>query len=321
MSLVPRPALADALRRPGTTIVVTGAGGWLGRAAIDLLDRVHGPALDQRVAVFGRTARMIALGSGRTIACRALADLPDLQLEAPYLLHFAFHGREKVAELGAAPFIAENRRIGEIVEAYLVRRPVRGLFLPSSGAVYGPARSLPPDLAENPYGAMKFEDEQRYRVLADRLGFPLTLFRVFNLGGPWINKLDGYALATVLRDIRRGGPIVLRAARPVIRSYVHVGDVLQLALADLVAAAGSGPLDTAGERAVEIGDLALLARDLLGAGSLEIQRPPLDPTAPADCYVGDGTLFRALAARHGIVPAGLERQVLDTAADLARRVP
>ena len=67
---------------------------------------------------------------------------------------------------------------------------------------------------------------------------------------------------------------------------------------------GGGPapleaFDTAGEREIEVGELAALAASVLGQPEMEILRPALDGT-PADRYVGDPAIFNFLARSYGI---------------------
>jgi nucleoside-diphosphate-sugar epimerase len=306
--------------RSDARFVVTGAGGWLGRAAVEMLDWVFGDTVAERVSVFGAATRALPLRSGRSLRCLALDRIADLAAARPYILHFAFLGGERVAE-GHDAYVAANLRIRSLVSQAIARLGTRGLFVPSSGAVYRrPGRDLQRDRGADLYGAMKLEDEEHFRSEGDRLGFPVTVIRVFNLGGPFINKLDGYALATILRDIAGGGPILLRARQEVVRSYAHVGDVLNVALAQLLAGAGSGPFDTAGERAVEIGELARIAANLLGDGPIEIRRPEFDGSAE-NRYVGDGARFRGLIAAAGREPIPLERQIIETATYLREIIP
>jgi len=73
--------------------------------------------------------------------------------------------------------------------------------------------------------------------------------------------------------------------------------------------------ETAGERSVEIEELAHVVRRVLGRPQLAIIRER-DPGAPGSIYVGDGTRFRELARRHEIVPGDLEAVIRATAAGL-----
>src|SRR6202044_1934485 len=122
-------------------------------------------------------------------------------------------------------YIETNRQISRIMQHFIARNGASGMFVPSSGAVYGAGRIPHQNLAADPYGALKYEDELVFGALARQLGFPAVIMRIFNLAGPCMNNLTGYALACIITDILRGGPITLRAAHPVLRAYAHIGDV------------------------------------------------------------------------------------------------
>jgi nucleoside-diphosphate-sugar epimerase len=309
------PGVAAALRDPCWRIVVTGGGGWLGRAALEILDGVYGADLPRRVAVFGTRARTLALRSGRCVATRRFAQIEDVEWRNPLVLHFAYLPRGFAARMPLAAYIAVNRELSDAVAALVARRGARGLLLPSSGAVYREGRQLQYHLADNPYGALKLDDEARFADLARQFGFPAAVFRIFNLSGPFMTHVDHYALGSILRDITAGRPIVIRAAHPVIRAYTPVGDLLTLGLSVLVRGEGVGPLDTRSEPAVEIGDLARLACRLLGRRDLAICRPAYEAGEP-DVYVGDGRQYDALAKSTGLASRTLDDQILDTAAYL-----
>jgi hypothetical protein len=112
-------------------------------------------------------------------------------------------------------------------------------------------------------------------------------------------------------------PVGQRAPHRVERSYVGVADVIAPALAVLLdPGATSVTFDTAGERVVEVGELAALVLDALGRIGLGIERPPADPAPAPDRYVGSPADMWALAARHGVAFEGLVSQIRGTAAYL-----
>ena len=103
------------------------------------------------------------------------------------------------------------------------------------------------------------------------------------------------------------------------RSYVHVTDLVRLMLAVATTPGPSVRFDTAGERTLEVGELAEQVRTVLHRPDLPIERS-WDATAPADRYVGDGTEMRRLADVHGIRFRVLDDQIADTAEYLVHAV-
>jgi nucleoside-diphosphate-sugar epimerase len=296
-------------------VVVTGAGGWIGQAVLEMLDSALGDSFPTRVHVYGQNHRTLRLRSGRQLVSEPLGSLRDLSIGPHLLAHLAFVTREHTVTQSTASYVALNEAISSAVLDHARRTDVEGVFLPSSGAVYGPAGSPDADLVTNPYGALKLRDESRFAEVSS-LKERTAIVRVFNLAGPFINKTSIYALGSIITDLKQGGPITLRADHPVIRSYVHVRDLVELAFALMMGrTAGPGtPFDTAGDREIEIAELAALTASLLGMPDVQINRPSAVEGALSDRYVGDSTLMGTLASHIGVDLAPLDIQILDTAA-------
>jgi nucleoside-diphosphate-sugar epimerase len=298
-----------------SNVVVTGATGWLGMATLERLEKQLGDQFERRVFAFASRRKVVRLRSGRTIACAPLAALSELAT-GPYLfLHYAFITKDRLAGLALPEFVRLNEEIFAIVSNTARRVAATGFFVPSSGAVYRDGRSLEQDLDRNPYGAMKLRDEERFTRLAEELQRPLVIARIFNLAGPYINKLRSYALGSILDDILHDRPVELRAAHRVVRSYVHVDDLISLALTSL-GAEHSALFDTFGDVEIEIGELATLALDVLGKTGGSVRRPTI-LGGDEDRYVGDQRAIAALAAKYGIEFRSLRQQIQDTADFLA----
>ena len=300
--------------------VVTGATGWLGGASLGVLEAQLGDGFPRRIFAYASKAGETSLLSGRRVPYRALDDIMDLPQGRYAFLHCAFLGKERVAGLPLGDYVKLNEAISQRVVDAARRVEAAGFFVPSSGAVYGPGRVLESDIEKNPYGVMKLKDEERFTALAGQTQTPVVIARVFNVAGPYINKLGAYALGSILEDILQHRAVRIRAAQRVIRSYAHVGDVIAIALALLDEGQGAPVrFDTAGEREIEVGELAQLALKVLGQDNA-IERPALDPAAPDNRYVGDGDAMKAAAARHAIPLRDLPRQIADTA-DFLERAP
>ncbi len=298
------PEVASWLAGGEFPIVVTGVGGWLGQAVLEMVCGALGGRFAGRVFAFASRRREILLRSGGRIVAAPLTDLAEVE-GAPLIFHCAFLTREYAGTMDQADYAAANRAIREAVVGVIERCGCVGIFVPSSGAVYEAAG----DFEKNPYGALKLEDEAGFRGLADSWGFPCAVLRVFNLSGPFINKGDAYALGSIIGDVLRGGPVRLRADRAVWRSYAYVGDVVGVAGA-MLRQGGGGPVDTAGAEAIEIGDLARRVAGLMGCGGMAVLRP--DWRGAENRYLGDGAEFFAAAREAGVGLMGLDEQILAT---------
>jgi UDP-glucuronate decarboxylase len=307
------PPFAELLRSKAAPVIITGVGGWLGQATLEMLESALGETLPEQVMTFATGPRTITLRSGRTLTAHAFSKLEFLETRPSIIFHFAFLTR---GHTQAKNYIAVNRDITRIMRGFVERNGALGLVIPSSGAVYGPGRMLDHDLAGNPYGVLKHQDEVIFQDLASRLSFPIAITRIFNLAGAFINNLNSYALSSIIADVVRGGPITLRAAHPVWRSYTHVEDVLNIAAAVILRGLDVPVFDTAGESSVEIGDLANRVMRLLTAKDIAIIRPEWR-NGTADQYLGDGSAYRRLAGLTGVPLHSLDQQIIDTAAYMA----
>lgn len=309
----PRTVRDGVSARPARYLV-TGAGGWLGQATLEMLDDALGERLSRDVHAFASTKREHILSSGRRVPFRPLSELAELPVvrEPTYLAHYAFLTREKTTDRPLASYIATNRRITATVIEEARRLRIAGAFVTSSGAVYAGDGSLSRSIDDNPYGTLKREEEEAFSGLAAE-GCSPTLCRVFNLSGPFINK--AFALNSFIEDALAGRPIRIESARPVFRSYSHVRDVVAIGFAGMLQLTrqSSDPFDTAGEETVEVADLARRVLTILGLPSLRIVRPPV-VQAGGDRYVGDGTGFRARCAESDVALVSLDDQIADTAA-------
>lgn len=310
-------ALAHTLRESHWRILVTGASGWLGQAALELLRHALGTAFEQRVLAFGSHAKIIVLRDGSAVHVRPLLELPLLPKHPSLLLHFAYLTREKTSQMPVAAYIDSNRAITHMALEGGTHVGVTRCFVTSSGAVHA-ALAAPED--PNPallYGQLKLEDEALFQTFsAEATDRRVLIARLFNLSGPYINKLDAYALASFIRQAR-AGHIEVRAPHPVIRSYTSASNLLTLALQQLLEAEAAPflCLETAGDQTVEMAELAEAVRRVVNPAAT-IARASSTHT-PIDRYVGDGTQYRQLLQDFNIPEHALPQQITDTADYLA----
>lgn len=298
----------------GLEIIVTGGGGWLGQATLEMLESCLGGQFLTRVHVFASNHRTVRLRTGTSLEMHPLRDLLQLKVGPHLLANYAFATRDLTSRISMAAYVARNDEISQLVTDHISENRPIGMLALSSGAVY-----LGDDLATNPYGVLKARDERRFLdvVMEARGGGPsprVVVPRLFNLAGPYLNKPDLYVLGSIIRDIGRGGPIELHANHQVVRSYVHVCDLVELAFAIMLGDGPepNGPFDTAGEREIEVSELAELAASVLGKQGMEIRRPPIDD-GETDRYVGNSARIDSLCRAYRVELRPLSRQIEDTA--------
>jgi nucleoside-diphosphate-sugar epimerase len=306
---------ATRLSEGADRIVVTGAGSWIGLATLEMLEGLLGADFPRRVVGFGSRARTLRLRSGAEIKQQPLSALAELPAAPSHVLHLAFVTQGPGMTLGRDAYVEANQAIAGTVLAALDRIGARSVFQASSGAVHLRDPDAGPQ-SKGLYGALKYADEAAFATWARRRGATAAIGRVFNISGPYINRRYSYALSSMIEDALAGRPVRVRSAAPVIRSYVAIETLMGVAAGLLTEPEGGVSLfETAGERAVEVGELAQAIAEELGAPGVE--RPNFDPTAPADRYVGDGAAFNAMAKTYGAPRRQLASQIRQTATYMA----
>ncbi len=311
----PGDLVGEALRAVDRVIVL-GASGWFGRTAVDLLDAAYGDDRSTRSALFARRPHKIGVPGGEVLEVRPLAELATLDGgPRTLLLDCAYPTQDQVVALGAGSYVEAVLDLRASVGAALERiRPTACISL-SSGAARVVAEGRPAAPRTRIYGAMKRLDELTMLDRCPELGVRLCIARVYAASGPHMTKPGTYALGDLIAQARRGGPLEVRAAHPVRRSYMLAEDVLAIAiLAALEADPGAPVLFETGGEVIELGELARRVGVVVCGSELEVRRPR--PTgASADEYVGDPTLMEELARAHGVRIASLDEQI---AADARR---
>lgn len=307
---------AEVLRpllRGDEHFAVTGATGWFGTTALDLLDELLGEDAAARVTAYASRPRDVRTARGRTVQVRALTDLAASTGVVTHLLHFAFLTRDTVASLGVPAFTERNVEItATMVRAIAGLRP-RGMLVTSSGAVYDRSGGLAADLTHNAYGTLKHLDELALRQAVTDVGGTPVVARVFNVAGRGMTKPDLYALGSFIRMAQAGGPVQVRARGHVVRSYAGVDEVIALGLWSML----SGEVlvfDSAGH-VVEVGELARLVAALHDLPDDAVERS-FEQGQPEDRYVGDPAQMAALAQRCGLQLRPMTDLIQETTAGL-----
>lgn len=260
-----------------------------------------------RVRLFGSSDRDVEAIDGTVLPMRSLDTLQPADLDDAIVVHLAYLTKEKVDLLGERRFTDTNLAIDDVVLAALASAKPRSVFVASSGAAMLAARGHD----RHPYGLTKLRQEDRFAAWALATATPLIVGRIFNLAGPYINKVDSYAIGSFVNQAKRFGAIKIDAEVPVFRSYLHVDDLCALILGAGEAAVGRpAPIDLCGAETVEMSDTALAVAQTLG-GDIAVARGPVDWSKPK-AYLGDFTDTKVLAMELNLPLAPFSTQVVDT---------
>lgn len=303
--------MSDSFALP--RFVLTGPSGWIGQAMLDVIARAQGGRLDGCVTAFASQARTMDLRWGEQLNVRALETIEPDDVAGAHVIHLAYLTKEKVELLGVGAFDATNEAIDTALLAALQSAQPTSLFVASSGAAM---------LAENgsdqhPYGVAKLRQEARFLAWAAKTATPTITGRIFNLAGPYINKLHAYAISDFALQAQKNGNIQIQASVPVFRSYLHVEDLCALVLG--AAQRGIGrtmPIDLCGAEVVEMQDIARLVAQV-SHGNPSIYRGPVEFAKPS-LYLGDPTHTKILAMELGTELKSMMSQIADTIAWLCQ---
>ena len=305
------------LQNTDNKILITGGSGWIGRATIAMLLDSLENSFYGRTEIFTSTGREIKINNQQVIT-RPLQMINEQYFDDAYLIHLAFVTKEKSNELSLDEYIFRNQAISDLVTTFAKSNKIAGGFIPSTGAIYKANGDFEDDIKKNPYGFLKLLDEQKFLELDVDLS-RMAQIRLFNLAGPFMNKSNDYALGSIINNIYSGGPIELRSNYPVLRSYVHVADLVELSFQIMLGmtAGPATPFDTATDQTIEIGELAQECKKVLRAEQIEIIRNNFEPSLKEDRYVGDKSTFLKLVSSARIKLAPIKEQISDTAEWLA----
>jgi nucleoside-diphosphate-sugar epimerase len=282
-------------------ILIIGASGWLGRTALDLLAPLGLPTL-----ALASRARIIRVAE-REIECRLWDEREVAAFEPTVVLDCAFLTRDRVAAMPLGEYIAANRALTERL-VYAARLPgVRLALTVSSGAAVYPHDALDGRIEDNPYGYLKREAEHRLAQAAAESGAVPVVARAWSISGAHVQKPQGYALGSMIRDAD-SGVIRIMARRPVFRRYVLAEELLALGIAE----GGVGPatIESGGEL-VEMAELAARIAAVVRPDTV-ISRHEVDARDP-DRYHSDGQDWELRCQRWDLVSAPLDRQIEITA--------
>jgi nucleoside-diphosphate-sugar epimerase len=282
-------------------VVVTGASGWLGRTALDLLTPLGLPTL----ALASRN-RIIRVGECE-IECRVWDDREVAAFAPTVVLDCAFLTRDRVADMPLGEYVAANRSLTDRLVYATLLPGVRLALTISSGAAVYPHDALDGPIENNPYGYLKLEAEHRLAQAAAESDAVPVVARAWSISGAHVQKPLNYALGSMILAAASGA-IRIAARRPVFRRYILAEELLALGIAE----GGVGPatIDSGGEL-VEMAELAARVAQAVRPDAA-ISRGEVDPSHP-DRYHSDGEDWERRCQRWDFTSAPLDKQIEITA--------
>lgn len=261
----------------GRHILVTGAGGFIGRHVIQALveagvfARAHLGPDDDTTAV--QAMQLPYLQSD----IASLAEHSGIWEGVDTVIHLA--GPASVARSFEAPreyLRAHTEGTCAVLEACRARRISRLVYV-SSAEIYGltppePVSESRPPAARSPYAAAKVGAEQLIHAAQVAWGLNAVIVRPFSVYGPGMAPTS--LLGRIAQQLHTGEPVRLADLRPV-RDYVYVADVAEALLRACALEVPAGSILNLGSgRGYSVQALAALTLEVLDK-SLELQEIPL----------------------------------------------
>lgn len=290
----------------GARILVTGGTGFIGRWLLESLVTANRDwGLDANAVVLTRRPREFAQMAPAVVRepCISLLE-GDVRELAPFLspithvIHGATAANAKLnrSDPGAMLEVIEQgtRRVLELC----VHQDVRRLLLLSSGAVYRQPAHVDVLVTEDaPLGPDASEESSAYhrgkRIAEDMAwnaakahGLPLTIARLFTLVGPYLPLDEHFAIGNFIRDVLRGGPVVVAGDGAPVRSYLYAADTAAWLWTMLLDESARGHVYNVGsERAMSVLDTARLVA-LVGLGEADVEvHGRVDSSGGGEWYV------------------------------------
>lgn len=280
-------------------VLITGASGWFGQTAANLM------AGQPSLLLASQTRSIPSLG--KNLFVNAYDPKLVRDFSPTVVIDCAFITRERIKDFGLPNYISQNQLIQkqfvELVSSPSVRRYVSF----SSGAAVYPADAILRTIEENPYGYLKREAELQMESVSSELGKPGVIARAWSVSGAFITKPKSFAFTDFISQALQG-KVHIKATNPVFRRYSAIEDLLAVSLAETTQGSFSilnseGPL-------VEMAELARQIVSVINPAATISRARPLPGIE--DNYFTDTHQWSKLETLHQFKPLDLKSQILST---------
>jgi nucleoside-diphosphate-sugar epimerase len=204
------------------TYVVSGATGWMGRSALEVLGKTL--AKNEVLVGLARQNGQLTLSSGRQIELIKFEDFIKIQYVQGFI-HTAFPTQNLISELGACEYQNSCKYITEWLKNFLsYRTPIWSVGI-SSGVLSEPSFPNPRSIGDlGLYAKWKRVEES---VLIDSSSKSVAIGRLFSASGRFMTKPKKLALGDFILSGISGESIVLRSNVLGVRNYVDAEDFIE----------------------------------------------------------------------------------------------
>jgi dTDP-glucose 4,6-dehydratase/UDP-glucuronate decarboxylase len=273
----------------GSTVMLTGAAGFMGSFFLDVLDAFNAGHADNPARVVavdnfmvGAPTRLAHLAGKPWLTLRS-ADITrqaEIDLKPDWIIHCASIASPAIYR--ANPLATISANVQGTWNMLELARSAKGMLAFSSSEVYGDPAIVP--TPETYYGYVSFTgpracyDESKRlaetlcATYANLYRVPVKVVRPFNVYGPGQRLDDGRIIPDLMRAALAGGPLVLFSNGKATRSFCYVADFVQACLMLLMMPAADGEAFNVGnDEEVSIAHVAHTMAELAGPPILKVE--------------------------------------------------
>jgi nucleoside-diphosphate-sugar epimerase len=264
-------ALPDGAELDGATVVITGAGGFLG-AWIALVALESGAHVTGLVRDEKRARNRLGSHPALELVVGDAADPPELA--GDYFVHAASPATPRAYGVDPVGTIAPNT-IGTHALLRMARDTrSRGLLFVSSGEIYGQVEEIP--TPETAYGAVDPTDVRSVYAEGKRAGetlcvawhvqygVPAVIARPFHTYGPMMALDDGRVHADFIAALAEGRDLQMRSDGRAFRAFCYVADVVAGLFTVLLRGEPGTAYNVGSDEQISVGELAALLAQEFG---------------------------------------------------------
>ncbi len=304
----PTSGLVSLDRLRGTSILVTGASGFMGSwllSALTFLNDVHGfgmhvTAVARHPTRIERRAPFLAGRSDLTWQAADVRQLVVLPDDLVWLIHAAgipdsrHHATNPIE---TAAVIGEGTlRVLRLAEQ---ANGLQCILHVSSGLVDGAGDDVRPAGPTTAYVEAKRFGETLCYAFRSQAKLPIVITRPFTFVGPFQEIDSPWAANNFLHSAIEGQPLKIRGDGTATRAYLYGSDMAAMALAQMVCGKSGDIFDLGGTEAMTVGDLAHLVAGQ-ARRALDIRINAAARSSGSDRFVPD---MERTVRQLGVVPA------------------
>ncbi len=295
-----------------TNFILTGATGWVGRNFLHELQKIIPMDIfNEKVFAFGSKSGQIystAYKKEIFIPIYPLSEAKNIISKNKnfFTIHTAFLTREKIINYGLEKYIEINKNILSQTEHILEEcDPKKSVLISSGAAEYIEKNANNIQLEKDPYGFLKYEEEQNFKRLSNVL-----IMRIYGLTGKFIRDPNIFAFGNFLLSANRKEAIVIKSNRDVVRSYGSASDIAKVAIQWLLSEDNnSTELINASTHTIHLLDLAKLITDIYNLPEVLYD---IDNTLKKDSYICENSRFRNFLKSFNIEQSTMKDQIIET---------